>query len=367
MKKVLATTLAWVMALALCTTSWADGEGAGGTTPSASATVVAKIGEQGYATLKEAFEAVQDGNNTITVLSDTSIPANTQIKGSVLLDLNGHKVTVTRDGSQSYNAFEVRNNATFSVKDSQANGELDLGKFGILLDDGKMMLFSGTVTVKPDHAGQSTVVAMTGDSDFTMNGGLLYADGTSCFNPGYWGTQSISISGGTVKCTGGQAVVGCGTAFASIGLNVAISGSVVMDTKDGNGNIAELISNAEQDNMKASVVVTGGTFPNDVKAYVAQGSIVQKDGGKYKVVADGAITSGTYTSQPTVPSGYKVTANADGTWTVSRSSHYYPSTSDTTASTTKGSPKTFDAGISIYAMTAMLSLTGMAYVGKKKF
>ena len=45
----------------------------------------------------------------------------------------------------------------------------------------------------------------------------------------------------------------------------------------------------------------------------------------------------------------------------SNSYYYYPSTSDTTTSTTtKGSPKTFDAGVGIYAVTALLSVTGMA-------
>jgi len=47
--------------------------------------------------------------------------------------------------------------------------------------------------------------------------------------------------------------------------------------------------------------------------------------------------------------------------------YYYPSTSDTTTSTTtKGSPKTFDAGVGIYAVTAVLSVTGMAWAGKKR-
>ena len=47
--------------------------------------------------------------------------------------------------------------------------------------------------------------------------------------------------------------------------------------------------------------------------------------------------------------------------------YYYPSTSDTTTSTTtKGSPKTFDAGIGIYAVTAVLSVTGMAWTAKKR-
>ena len=49
--------------------------------------------------------------------------------------------------------------------------------------------------------------------------------------------------------------------------------------------------------------------------------------------------------------------------------YYYNSTTttDTKADGTKGSPKTFDAGMGIYALTAVLSVTGMAYVGKKKF
>ena len=64
MKKVLATVLALVMALGLCSVSWAAGEGEGGTTPSTSTTVVAKIGEQGYATLQAAVEAATDGQTT---------------------------------------------------------------------------------------------------------------------------------------------------------------------------------------------------------------------------------------------------------------------------------------------------------------
>ena len=44
--------------------------------------------------------------------------------------------------------------------------------------------------------------------------------------------------------------------------------------------------------------------------------------------------------------------------------YYYPST--TTNGTTKGSPKTFDAGVGIYAVTAVLSVTGMAWTAKKR-
>ena len=44
--------------------------------------------------------------------------------------------------------------------------------------------------------------------------------------------------------------------------------------------------------------------------------------------------------------------------------YYYPSS--TTDDTTNGSPKTFDAGVGIYAVTAVLSVTGMAWAAKKR-
>lgn len=46
--------------------------------------------------------------------------------------------------------------------------------------------------------------------------------------------------------------------------------------------------------------------------------------------------------------------------------YYYNSTTTTTKDEAKGSPKTFDAGIGIYAVTAVLSVTGMAWTAKKR-
>lgn len=46
--------------------------------------------------------------------------------------------------------------------------------------------------------------------------------------------------------------------------------------------------------------------------------------------------------------------------------YYYHPTTDTKADETKGSPKTFDAGIGIYAVTAVLSATGMAWTARKR-
>ena len=53
-------------------------------------------------------------------------------------------------------------------------------------------------------------------------------------------------------------------------------------------------------------------------------------------------------------------------WSANSYYYYAPTTTDTKTDTTKGSPKTFDAGVGIYAVTALLSVTGMAWAGKKR-
>ena len=49
-------------------------------------------------------------------------------------------------------------------------------------------------------------------------------------------------------------------------------------------------------------------------------------------------------------------------WSSNSYYYYAPTTTDTKT----GSPKTFDAGVGIYAVTALLSVTGMAWAGKKR-
>ena len=75
----------------------------------------------------------------------------------------------------------------------------------------------------------------------------------------------------------------------------------------------------------------------------------------------------------TVDANGVVTAKAEGTATITATvkaapRYYYNSTTTTgtKADGTKGSPKTFDAGVGIYAVTAVLSVTGMAWTAKKR-
>ena len=381
MKKLLATILALVMAIGVTTTAWADGEG---TTAN-----VAKIGETGYATLADAIAAAQAGE-TIVLLADAAINSNTQITRNVAIDLNGKTVTVTTVGSQ--NAFEVQNGATFTIKDSGTGGKLDLGKFGIMLMNSKLKIEGGEIKVSPANPGAGVVVAAIGDSEVTMTGGKVVATNTACFNAGYFGTQTFNISGGTLESKDAStALMGISNNYGGH-TEMTISGDTQVVMKDAAGNAGSLVSDATGNDV---IKVVGGTSDSDITAYTeATAPVVLTGDGTYHIgttAANAAVRNAASGETVTVvkgnaaltdvPVGVAVANNGAGTVTVNGSGaitegnpytvparYYYNSTTtDTKADDTKGSPKTFDAGMGIYAVGALLSVTGMACVGRKKF
>ena len=382
MKKLLATILALVMAIGVTTTAWADGEG---TTAN-----VAKIGETGYATLAEAIAAAQAGE-TIVLLADAAINSNTQITRNVAIDLNGKTVTVTTVGTQ--NAFEVQNGATFTIKDSGTGGKLDLGKFGIMLMNSKLKIEGGEIKVSPANPGAGVVVAAIGDSEVTMTGGKVVATNTACFNAGYFGTQTFNISGGTLESKGAStALMGISNNYGGH-TEMTISGDTQVVMKDAAGNAGSLVSDATGNDV---IKVVGGTSDSDITAYTEETAPVVLTGdGTYHIgttAANAAVRNAASGETVTVvkgnaaltdvPVGVTVANNGAGTVTVNGSGaitegnpytvparYYYNSTTtttDTKTDGTKGSPKTFDAGMGIYAVSALLSVTGMACVGRKK-
>ena len=381
MKKVLATILALVMALGVTTAAWAEGEG---TTAN-----VAKIGETGYATLAEAITAAADGD-TIVLQADAAINSNTQITKNVAIDLNGKTVTVTTVGTQ--NAFEVQNGATFTIKDSGTGGKLDLGKFGIMLMNSKLKIEGGEIKVSPANPGAGVVVAAIGDSEVTMTGGKVVATNTACFNAGYFGKQTFNISGGTLESKGAStALMGISNNYGGH-TEMTISGDTQVVMKDAAGNAGSLVSDATGNDV---IKVVGGTSDSDITAYTeATAPVVLTGDGTYHIgttAANAAVRNAASGQTVTVvkgnaaltevPAGVVVVPNQGTTvtvngvpvtgdsYTVPARYYYYNSTTtttDTKADDTKGSPKTFDAGIGIYAVTAVLSVTGMAWTAKKR-
>ncbi len=135
------------------------------------------------------------------------------------------------------------------------------------------------------------------------------------------------------------------------------------------------LATIEYSETATTVIISEGAIKTVAKEYAEEGDVITVMRGNV------ALTD--------VPVGVTVANNGAGTVTVNGSGaiteghpytvrpaeqpprYYYNSTTTTTTDTkadgTKGSPKTFDAGVGIYAVSAILSVTGMAYVGKKKF
>lgn len=378
MKKALATILALVMALSVTTMAWADD--------------VAKIDGTGYATLQEAVNAANNGQ-TIVLQSDVVLTAslNVAVNKTVTLDLNSYKITADMNGPHM-----ICNAGNLTITDSSANKTGEIAKIGAETNFGYVIENHGTMTldrckisstsVKSSaiENGWYTASANTAGTSCTMtiqnaevvsvnaNGGLYTVKnddyGVMVINGGVF-TNSVAGAGAVLNWN--DLTINGGTFTGASAVRTLKSGSSDFETGKSqikNGTFNGGIDTLDGYKTGITIAVTGGTFSTDVTEYLAEGKILQKNGDTYTAVTNSGITSGTYTAKPTVPDGYKVVENTDGTFTVEKVGgyYYYQPTTDTKTTDTKGSPKTFDAGIALYVGMALTSAAGVAFVGKKR-
>ena len=378
MKKALATILALVMALSVTTMAWADD--------------VAKIDGTGYATLQEAVNAANNGQ-TIVLQSDVVLTAslNVAVNKTVTLDLNSYKITADMNGPHM-----ICNAGNLTITDSSANKTGEIAKIGAETNFGYVIENHGTMTldrckisstsVKSSaiENGWYTASANTAGTSCTMtiqnaevvsvnaDGGLYTVKnddyGVMVINGGVF-TNSVAGAGAVLNWN--DLTINGGTFTGASAVRTLKSGSSDFETGKSqikNGTFNGGIDTLDGYKTGITIAVTGGTFSTDVTEYLAEGKILQKNGDTYTAVTNSGITSGTYTAKPTVPDGYKVVENTDGTFTVEKVGgyYYYQPTTDTKATDTKGSPKTFDAGIALYVGMALTSAAGVAFVGKKR-
>ncbi len=396
MKKVLATVLALVMALALCSVSWAT-----------------------------ESELPTEENGVIKLTGNVTLTARWEVAADkeITLDLNGYSITSAGQ--------VIMNNGKLTITDNKGGGKIvstgsqaigvgsnsvtNIQKAIVESVEGAVItgyatgatinIYDGTFS-----ASDNAVIAGNGKSregtgnTINISGGVFNGKITT---PGYvacgiyapW-KDNINVTGGTFNITGGAGIVAragnvtvtnavfntTGNATGKVGDSrvVVPCSAIVFDSQANypamnNDSVIHVVSgkfNSEMnavsmiknDNETDRVAVTGGTFSTDVKEYLAEGKILQKNGDTYTAVTNSGITSGTYTAKPTVPDGYKVVENTDGTFTVEKVGgyYYYQPTTDTKTTDTKGSPKTFDAGIALYVGMALTSAAGVAFVGKKR-
>ena len=406
MKKILATILALVLALGLCTTSWADGE----------ATVNSK---------EELEQALNDSSVT-TIKLGANITASITIAAGkdVTLNLNGHTLTntdgqhtITNNGTLTitgtgtvdnvtHQRAAIVNNGTATLNggtytrsnENPENNAEDAGGnsfYTILSDNGATMTINEGVTVT-NVGNFSSMIRNGGTSASTLiiNGGTFSGGlnaikndeaGVLTINGGDFSNTSqfvvmnwhkTTINGGSFKALSSADAVLFTAKYAenkAVGELTIKNGTFerAADTQ----KMLEVTYKGENGNVlyTGTAAIYSGVFAGDVSAYTTEGTAVASLKGVYYVGAaniESAVNSMSGGDTLTVIKGSVKVGNteygANQTYTKPTSYYYYSPSTTTPDTTTKGSPKTFDAGVGIYAVTAVLSVTGMAWTAKKR-
>ena len=352
MKKALATILALVMALSVTTMAWADD--------------VAKIGNTGYATLKEAIEHVANGETIVLTANVNNGDGIVVASGkNFTLDFAGHTYTITQNvvgstGTESQ-CFQLLKDSTITMKDGTivancAGAKMIIQNYcNLTLDNMKLDATAGNNNV-------GYVVSNNCGNVVIKNGTTITAKTTGVAFDVYGGFQnygdvSVTLEAGATVNGKVEVARDAGTQNKN---TLTVTGGTV------NGELAVT------QNAKTEVAVTGGTFSSDVSNFVDSAPVASNNGTYYvgaETIQNAAntlsagqqlkIEKGTVTIN-----GNTVTAGTS--YTVPSRYYYYQPTTDTKANDTKGSPKTFDAGIALYVGMALTSAAGVAFVGKKR-
>ena len=361
--------------------------------------------------LQAKIDAAAD-NATITLDSNTEIAATLQITKNLTLDLNGCTLRMTGTGS----VLKVSGRATLTITDSSAaksgtitGGNAEYGG-GVYVDDYAALKMTGGC-ITGCHAsrggggiyssgnlymgGTAKIEKCTGSDDAIWNreNSDIYADG---------GTVDGTVNNqGTIKRSEGAAAVTVfnGTVYnRSAGTIIA---GIYNGTVENNGTISGGTFCGGVTIRKGSWVwertgsISGGTFYSSI---VNEAGPERVTGVTFAVTfdrGDGTKTEPTpvkyndLVPKPTAPtkSGYTFTGweDANGAYDFntpvtgpltltakwekvpsSGGNYYYHPTTDTKADDTKGSPKTADPGVALYAALSFLSLTGLTCTTKKR-
>ena len=347
--------------------------------------------------------SIADGKS-VKLTDNITITSTLEIARSLTLDLNGHVLKMTGDGS----VLRVSDCATLTITDSRpqnphtgsyaglpAGGVITGGK----ADKGGGILLAGGCTLKLTGGCITDCHATdTGGGGVVLNGdtAILYMSGTArienCTAGETWGANAI-FNSGTMYADGGT-VDGTVNNQGTIRLSEGAAAETVFNGTVYNRSAGTIKAGRYNETVENRGTITGGTFCGGVT----------NDGGK---INDGAYETvkfnsdnGAQAKEEKVLRGQKVPNPAAPTksghtfidWYLgvapydfdtpvtapltltakwekvpfSGGYYYYYPTTDTKTTDTKGSPKTFDAGIALYVGMALTSAAGVAFVGKKR-
>ena len=379
--------------------------------------------------------AISNGG-TVQLTEDIEITGTLYVERSMTIDLNGHVLKMTGDGS----VLRVKkgpNTVTLTITDSRpqnphgsyaglpAGGVITGGKgpnvTGIYYD-----YVGGAVFLEKD-----TTLKLEGGTLTVNSGSSIYIDGATLVMSGgtiTGKTVGVHNNVGTFTMIGGR-ITGCSERGVYVyNGNMTMSGTAYIGE---NPNAREDIYVYESDHKHTDLSVTGGTIEGNVRIKFWRNSGMTEDKlGKVDTVVQGANvldghikveigTSGICVDYNTVnfidevaktrtlklvlqPNAVEKPETPDTVngrefmyWTKEGVSeawdfsteievpltlyavrtpasssggyYYYQPTTDTKTTDTKGSPKTADPGVALYAALSLLSLTGLTCTGRKKF
>ena len=368
--------------------------------------------------LQAKIDAAAD-NATITLDSNTEIAATLQITKNLTLDLNGCTLRMTGDGS----VLKVSGRATLTIQDSSAEGTgtitggnaVDGG--GVYIDNNATLKMTGGC-ITGCHAsyggggirssgnlymsGTAKIEKCTsnwGSDDAIWNKeGVIYADGGT--------VDGMVNSQGTITCSNGTnanaATVFNKTVYlrGSNQTTRCIEAGTYNGTVENTGSITGGTFYGTVRNQKNSMglnitgSVTGGTFYGPIVNEVGPGQVTDgtfavrfdTDGGseiepttvkhsrKVQPPSDPEKSGHTFTGWYLGDEKYNfdtpvtapLTLTAKWEKVPSSGGYYYYPTTDTKTDDAKGSPKTADPGVALYAALSILSLTGLTCTAKKR-
>ena len=361
-----------------------------------------------------------NAGDTIKLSSNTEVHATLQITKNLTLDLNGCTLRMTGTGS----VLKVSGRATLTITDSSAakSGTITGGNAvdggGVYIDNNATLKMTGGC-ITGCHAsyggggirssgnlymsGTAKIEKCTsnwGSDDAIWNKeGVIYADGGT--------VDGMVNSQGTITCSNGTnanaATVFNKTVYlrGSNQTKRCIEAGTYNGTVENTGSITGGTFYGTVRNQKNSMglnitgSVTGGTFYGSIVNEVGPEQVT---GGTFAMTFDRG--DGTKTGPELVPWNDKVPrptsdpeksghtfvgwylgdalydfdtpVNAPLTLTArweevpSSGGYYYYPTTDTKADDAKGSPKTADPGVALYAALSLLSLTGLTCITKKR-
>ena len=324
LKKLLAGVLSAAMVLGtMAIPAFADGD-------------VAKIGDQGYSTLKDAVAAANT-NDTIEILSDVTESIEIAADKNITLDLNGKTLTNTKD------ANTITNNGTLEIVDSSEamSGTVDNvsnARGALVNTDGAKAVLNGGTFKRSEETGIDQ--NNSGDNSWytiANNGTIEINKGVTVENKGYFssnmvtgyynsptgtGTPTITINGGTF--TGGVKTVKvdeCGVLVINDGTFTNEKYSCIMNwnktTINGgtftSQNDYSVLNGAWNENATGELRINDGTFTGDISGTI---KVSYSDVYTGKITA---ISGGTFDTDVSkyATADRTVMQNPDGTYTVS--------------------------------------------------